>query len=130
MATTNGTSAFEFSKSNLPTKIFINNEYIDAKSSKTFSVYNPKDNSLVSDKVPLSGEHDVDAAVAAAEAAFPAWKKVTAAERRKLMLRFADLVEKNVEPLAELTRITLGAPFGAFGKFEAVMCAEASSSHK
>jgi aldehyde dehydrogenase (NAD+) len=121
----NGTSSFDFSAKNLPQKLFINNEYVDSKSGKFLTVFNPKDESLVSDKIPLANEHDVDAAVDAAEAALPAWKKITAAQRRDILLKFADLLVKYTEPLAELTRITLGAPFGAFGAFEVGLAAEA-----
>ena len=120
--------AFDYSAKSLPLKIFINNEYVQSKANKKFSVYNPKDNSLVSDQVPLSGEQDVDIAVEAAEAAFPAWKRVSDIERRNILLKFADLIEEHGEVLAELTRITLGAPYGAFGKFEVGMCAEVSRS--
>ncbi|KEF53683.1 uncharacterized protein A1O9_10083 [Exophiala aquamarina CBS 119918] len=123
--TSNGTAAFEYSAKNLPLKLFINNEYVDSKSGKLLTVYNPKDKSLVSDKVPLANEHDVDAAVAAAEAALPGWKKITASQRRDIMLKFADLLIKHTEALAELTRITLGAPFGSFGAFEVGLAAEA-----
>jgi len=119
--------AFEFSKSKLPLQLFINNEYVDSKNSKKLTLHNPKDGSLISDKVPLGGEHDVDAAVAAAEKAFPVWKKFTGAQRRTVMNKFAELIEKNGIALAELTRITLGAPYEAFGKFEAGMCAEVYS---
>lgn len=115
----------EFSAEKLPLQLFINNEYVTAQSGQTLSVHNPRDNSLVSDQVPLAGEHDVDAAVAAAEAAFPAWKAVIAAERRRMMTKFADLLIEHAEALATLTRITLGAPFGAFGRFETELCAEA-----
>jgi len=117
--------AFSFSKSNLPKQLFINNEYVDSKNSKKLSLYNPKDNSLVADDVALAGEQDVDAAVAAAEKAFPAWKKMGTAQRREIMMKFASLIEKYSIELAELTRITLGAPYEAFGKFEAGLCAEA-----
>jgi aldehyde dehydrogenase (NAD+) len=123
--TTNGTCAFDYSAKNLPQQLFINNEYVDSKSGKFLTVFNPKDESLVSDKVPLANDQDVDAAVAAAEAALPGWKKITAAQRRDIMLRFADLLIKHTEALAELTRITLGAPFGAFGAFEVGLAAEA-----
>ena len=88
-------------------------------------MYNPKDNSLVSDKVPVAGPEDVDAAVAAAEAAFPAWKAITAIERRNILNKFASLIDQNSKQLAELTRITLGAPYESFGKFEVAMAAEA-----
>ncbi|KAJ5670848.1 uncharacterized protein N7477_006211 [Penicillium maclennaniae] len=114
-------SILGFSADNLPTKLFINNEFISAKSQETLSLFNPKDNSLVSDKVPVAGREDVDAAVAAAEAALPAWKAVAASERRDIMLNFASLLEQH----AELTRITLGAPYLAFGRFEINLCAEA-----
>lgn len=117
-------ASFDFSAKNLPTKIFINNEYTDSKNDKTLTVYNPKDRKLVSDQVPISGDQDVDTAVAAAEAAFPAWKRITAIERRDIMLKFASLIEKHTQALAEMTRVTLGAPFGAFGKFEVRICAE------
>ena len=107
-----------FSTEQLPTRLFINNEYVESKTSRVFSVYNPKDNSLVSDRVPIAGREDVDAAVAAAEAAFPAWKALTALERRTILTNFASLLEQNAVMLAELTRITMGAPYKAFGEFE------------
>ncbi|KAL4808010.1 aldehyde dehydrogenase domain-containing protein [Aspergillus unguis] len=117
--------AFNFSRKNLPTQLFINNEYVPSKSTSTFSVHNPTDNSLVSDKVPLAGAEDVDDAIAAAEAAFPQWKAITAAERRKILVKFASLIEEHAEALAELTRVTLGAPYEAFGKFEVGLASEA-----
>lgn len=116
--------AFDFSETNLPLKLFINNEYIDSKSGRFLTVRNPKNATLVSDKVPLAGQEDVDAAVAAAEKALPAWKKVSAAERRGMLMKFADLVRKHAEPLTRLTRITHGAPFAGFGGFEVGICAE------
>ncbi|KAK3076995.1 hypothetical protein LTS18_011473, partial [Coniosporium uncinatum] len=114
-----------FSKDKLPKQLFINNEYVDSKGSKKISVNNPKDGSLVADDVPLADEHDVDAAVAAAEKAFVSWRKMGATERRGIMYKFAGLVEESTVGLAELTRITMGAPYEAFGKFESTMCAEA-----
>lgn len=115
--------AFNFSRSNLPSQLFVNNEYTNAPS--TFSVYNPRDNSLVSDKVPQAGEQEVDAAVSAAEAACSQWKAVPATERRQILVKFASLIEQHAEALGELTRITLGAPYQAFGKFEIGLCSEA-----
>lgn len=116
--------AFSWSSKNLPKQIFINNEYVDSKSSKKLSLYNPTDGSLIADDVPLAGEEDVDIAVAAAEKAFPAWKKLAPNERRNIMNKFADLVEENSLAIAELSRISLGAPYKAFGAFEIGLCAE------
>ena len=59
-------STFPFSKDKLPKQLIINNEYVDLRSTKKFTVRNPKDGSLIADDVPLAGEADVDAAVAAA----------------------------------------------------------------
>ncbi|OQE13272.1 hypothetical protein PENFLA_c051G04395 [Penicillium flavigenum] len=116
--------AFPYSANNLPTQVFINNEYVDTKCSQKLPVFNPKDGTLVSDKVPVSGQEDVDAAVEAAEAALPSWKKVTAMERRNLLFRLASLIEKHAEQLSMLTRITLGNPYETMGKFEGGMAAE------
>jgi len=113
-----------FSKSNLPKQLIINNEYVDSKNSKKLTVHNPKDGSLIADDVPLAGEYDVDAAVAAAEKAFPAWKATPPTKRRDMLLKFADLIEQNTQSLSELTRITLGAPHASFGGFEISLCAE------
>ena len=115
----------DYSIKNLPSQIFINNEYVDSKNSKKLTLYNPKDNSVVTDACPLGNEHDVDAAVDAAEKAFPAWRKLTNAARRNIMNKFADLIDEHSVELAELTRITLGAPYEAFGKFESGLAAEA-----
>lgn len=126
--TTNGVSngsSLPYSATNIPTQLYINNKYVESKAGNKLSIFNPKNGELVSDQVTVAGEQDVEAAVAAAEAAFPAWKKVTATERRNILYKFAELLEKYIEPLAELTRITLGAPFGSFGKFEIGLAAEA-----
>jgi aldehyde dehydrogenase (NAD+) len=88
-------------------------------------LFNPKDGSLVANDVDLAGEADVDAAVLAAEKAFPAWKKIAPNARRDIMLKFASLIEKHGVVLAELSRITLGAPYGSFGMFETGLAAEA-----
>lgn len=116
--------AFKFSKSNLPEQLFINNEYVDSKNSKKLTLINPADQKEISNNCPLAGEEDVELAIAAAEAALPAWRKMGDVQRRNIMNKFADLVDTHTEALAELTRINLGAPFEAFGKFEAGLCAE------
>jgi aldehyde dehydrogenase (NAD+) len=118
------TMEFKFSKTNLPKQLFINNEYVDAKNSKKLSLYNPKDGSLVADDVALAGAEDVDAAVAAGEKAFPAWKRIPPTQRRDIIMKFALLIEQYQKELSELTRITLGAPYGSFGKFEIGLTAE------
>ncbi|KAI0512940.1 aldehyde dehydrogenase [Xylaria bambusicola] len=111
-------ATFPWSKSNLPKQLFINNEFVAAKSTKTLEVYNPKDGSLLANDVALAGEQDVDAAVAAAEAAFPAWKKTPGMVKRGLLLKLADLIDQYTSDLAELSRISMGAPFSTIGALE------------
>ena len=118
-----------YSTKNIPKQIFINNEYVNSKGSKKLSLYNPTDGSLISDDIPLSGEEDVDAAVAAAEKAFDGWRKISPKERRNILLKFAELIEKNAEDIANLTRVSLGAPYKAFGSFEIGLCAEVRRSY-
>ncbi|PGH26438.1 hypothetical protein AJ80_01936 [Polytolypa hystricis UAMH7299] len=118
-------AAFPYSREKLPLQIFINNEYVDSKNDKKLTLRNPKDGSLISDKVPLGGEQDIDAAVDAAEKAFPAWKNLSSNARRDIMYKFAALLEENGKALAEVSRLTMGAPWESFGKFEISLCAEA-----
>ncbi|KAF2841471.1 putative aldehyde dehydrogenase [Patellaria atrata CBS 101060] len=107
--TTNGTSdgykPFE-------TKLWINNEFVEAKSGKFLTIYNPHDTSLVTNKVHVAGPEDVDAAVDAAEAAFKAgpWSSFSGAQRAALMLKFADLADAKAEDLGYLETIAMGAP--------------------
>ncbi|KAJ9424407.1 aldehyde dehydrogenase domain-containing protein [Fusarium oxysporum] len=103
------------------TQLFINNKYVDCHSSKHVTVYNPATGELISDRIPVAGNEDVDEAVACANEAFKPnspWRQMTHTERREILLKFADLLEANEERLAYLTRLTLGAPYLPFGKSE------------
>lgn len=101
---------FNFSRENLPKESFVNNAYIQSSCTKKLTLLNPKDNTLVANDVDVAGETEVDAAVSAAENAFPAWKRLPAVQRKGILEKFANLVEANREKLNELTRITLGCP--------------------
>src|SRR4051812_8652313 len=61
-------------------------------------------------QVADSDAGDVELAVAAAEKAFPAWARATAAERSQLLLRIADLIERDLEKLARAESIDTGKP--------------------
>jgi betaine-aldehyde dehydrogenase len=66
----------------------------------------------VLETVPRAGVEDVDAAVARAESAFPAWAAVAPADRARLLLRVAALVEDRLEELATLEARNAGKPIG------------------
>src|SRR5438477_9497525 len=64
-------------------------------------VHNPSDGSVIS-RVPLSTQDDVDAAVASAQKAFPAWSATPIKERVQFFYRYKTLLEKNIDALATL----------------------------
>lgn len=99
-------------------------QYVESKNSKKLESRSPKDHSLIANDVPLAGEEDVDAAVAAAGEAFKTWRKTTAKQRRDCLMKLADLIDANAKPLAELTRLSLGAPWSTFGGFEIGLASE------
>jgi aminomuconate-semialdehyde/2-hydroxymuconate-6-semialdehyde dehydrogenase len=61
-------------------------------------------------RVPDSDEQDINAAVDAASSAFPAWAATPAAERARLLLRLADLIDQNLERLARAESVDSGKP--------------------
>ena len=61
-------------------------------------------------EVPRAGADEVDAAVAAAKAAFPAWRAVAPADRAALLRRLADGLESEREDLATLEARNAGKP--------------------
>ena len=64
-------------------------------------VFNPADGSVIS-RVPLSSRDDVDAAVTAARAAFPAWSQLPIKERVQVFFRYRTLLEKHIDELTAL----------------------------
>jgi len=94
------------------TKILINNEWVNADSGKTFPTVNPATGEKICD-VAEADASDVDKAVKAARAAFERgpWRRMTGAERGRLMNRLADLIEQNMEELARLETLDNGKPF-------------------
>src|SRR4051812_47329964 len=90
-------------------QLFIGGEFVDALDGETLATLNPHDNSVIAD-VAVAGKADVDRAVDAASAAWPAWKGLAAAERGRILLRLADLIEANAEDLARLESLDTGHP--------------------
>ncbi len=90
-------------------QLFIGGRFVDAADGQTLATLNPHDNSTIAD-VAMAGREDVDRAVAAAEAAFPAWARLAAADRGRILLKLADLIEANAEELARLESLDTGHP--------------------
>ncbi|KAH0364827.1 aldehyde dehydrogenase, partial [Aureobasidium melanogenum] len=95
-----------------PLGLFINNEFVRAKSGATItSIYAADETEIAT--VQAAGSEDVDFAVKAAKAALksPAWKLLPATDRGILMNKLADLMEKNVELLATIDAWDNGKPY-------------------
>jgi aminomuconate-semialdehyde/2-hydroxymuconate-6-semialdehyde dehydrogenase len=86
---------------------FINGEFVPPRSGAYFDDVNPATAEVIA-AIPDSDERDVDDAVRAAKAAFPAWSRTSAAERSNLLLKLADLIEKNLNELARTESIDNG----------------------
>ena len=90
-------------------KLFIDGEFVDAEARGRIPVLNPHDNSLVTE-VSEAQKADIDRAVEAARKAFPAWAKMAAMDRGRLLLKLADAIEANAEELARLESVDTGHP--------------------
>ena len=88
---------------------FINGEYVDAKGDDSFAVIDPATEESYATS-PVSGKADVDAAFAAAEAAFEEWGESTPAERQLALFRIADEMEKRADEFADLESQDTGKP--------------------
>ena len=93
------------------TQNFINGKFVQASSSATLDVVSPLDGNLLS-TVPMSASKDLDDAVKAAKAAFPAWSKTPIKERVQVFFRYKTLLEKHLKELAELCSEENGKTYG------------------
>ena len=93
-------------------RMLIDGRLVQAASGKTFPVYNPATGTVIAN-VPEGDKTDVDLAVAAARRAFDdgSWGRVGPSERGRLLWRLADLIERDLEELAELESIDNGKPY-------------------
>lgn len=91
------------------TQLFINGKFVPAKNGGTIDVLNPANGSVIT-QIAAAEAEDVDLAVVAAQNAFPAWAETPAAERGRLLLKLADLIEENLEELAQLESLDTGHP--------------------
>lgn len=90
-------------------QLFIDGQFVDALDGQTLATLNPHDNSVIAE-VAMAGQADIDRAVAAAQRAFPAWSRMAAADRGRILLKLADLIEANAEELARLESLDTGHP--------------------
>lgn len=90
---------------------YIGGEFKDAADGRTTEVVNPATGEAYA-TAPLSGQADVDAAMAAAAAAFPAWRDTTPSARQKALLKIADAFEARADELVATESENTGKPLG------------------
>ena len=88
-------------------KHWINGKEVESK--ETFTNYNPATNQAIGE-VASGGQEEINLAVAAAKKAAPGWAKTPAKERARLMRRLGDLIDQNVDRIAELETLDTGLP--------------------
>jgi len=88
--------------------MWINGEPVESTTGQWREVQNPARRGTVICRVPAAGTDDVDRAVAAAKAAFPAWRSTHFAERARALSLIADEIEARADDFARLTSLDTG----------------------
>ena len=96
----------------LRTQCYIKGQWLDADSGRTITVSNPATGETIG-SVPDMGAAEAERAVAAAQAALPAWRALTAKQRSQSLRRWFDLMMEAQEDLATLLTLEQGKPLAA-----------------
>src|SRR6185312_6721 len=88
---------------------YIDGAWVEADSRARFEVDNPADGTVVG-RVPNMGVAETKRAIAAAEAALPAWRALPAKERSKILRKWFDLIVANADDLALILTTEQGKP--------------------
>ena len=79
---------------------YINGAHVKGTSGRFADVFNPATGDVQA-KVPLANADEMANAVAAAEAAQPAWAAVNPQRRARVLMKFVDLLNRDMDKLAE-----------------------------
>ena len=95
-----------------PRQLFINGQWCDAASAKTFETPNPATGEILA-RVAEGDAEDIDRAVRAARRAFEEgpWGRMTPSERGRIIWRIGDLILEHADELAQLESLDNGKPF-------------------
>ena len=94
----------------LRTRSYIDGKWVDAKDGSHFAVDNPATGAQIASVANL-GPTDAQAAIDAANRAFPAWRARTAKERSAILRKWFELIVANTDDLARIMTIEQGKPF-------------------
>ncbi|KAH7510751.1 hypothetical protein FEM48_ZijujUnG0098600 [Ziziphus jujuba var. spinosa] len=104
------------------TQLLINGNFVDSASGKTFPTLDPRTGDVIA-HISEGDAEDINRAVSAARKAFDEgpWPKMTAYERSRILLRFADLIEKHNDEIAALETWDNGKPYEQAANIEIPM---------
>lgn len=102
---------------------FINGEFVDANSGRYSDVIDPCTGEAYLE-APISGQEDVDAAYAAAAAAFESWGQTTPGERANLLLKVADAIDARADEINEAECRNTGKPRARMAEDETPLAAD------
>src|ERR1700753_2377095 len=88
------------SQSSTTVKLLINGQFVESKTSEWHDVVNPATQEVLA-QVPFATDAEIDAAVAAAKAAFKTWRNTPLAARARIMLKLQALVRENMTRIAQ-----------------------------
>ena len=110
---------------NQPGKLLIDGQWIEARSGKTFEVFNPATDQVVANVAEGTAE-DVELAVAAARKAFDdgPWSKMTASKRGRLIWKIGELIEAHADEFAQLETLDNGKPFSVARAADVALAAD------
>eukprot|EP00347_Sterkiella_histriomuscorum_P004740 403359289 len=93
------------------TQLFIDGQFVDAKTGRTFTTVNPATEEVIA-HIQEAGAEDAELAVQAARRAFDEgpWKQMSAYDRSRLIHKLADLIEQNLDELVVLEAMDNGKP--------------------
>jgi phenylacetaldehyde dehydrogenase len=94
-----------------PRQMFINGQWVDAASGKTFETPNPATGETLA-RVAEGDAEDINRAVRAARAAFDGpWSRLTPSDRGRIIWKIGDLILEHAEELAQLESLDNGKPY-------------------
>ncbi|NBD25286.1 CoA-acylating methylmalonate-semialdehyde dehydrogenase [Paenibacillus glycinis] len=104
---------------------FIGGRFVPSQSERTEDVPNPATGETLV-KVPLSTRGDLEAAVQAAQAAYPAWSQTPVPRRARILFKYQQLLVEHWEELAKLVTLENGKSYGeAYGEVQrGIECVE------
>lgn len=97
----------------IPVNNIIDGQPVQAQSGKTFTCASPIDGRVLAE-IPACSQEDADLAVSSARSAFESgvWSELAPAKRKKILLKFADLLRQHTDELAILETLDMGKPIG------------------